>query len=151
MCIKVLQDQNDLVYHIQTGLYRWVDFDGQSGISAGVWNSPAVLAKSRVCEINDLRQQALNQVKSFTTAVKSEQRACIKKESSPKPSAIKTSSSSLSSNASEDGYVGSKNSKVFHKEGCSQAGRINSENQVHYKTKLEAINSGKRPCKICNP
>ncbi len=48
-------------------------------------------------------------------------------------------------------YVASKNSKVFHKPGCSWAKRIKPENLVGYNSRDEAIKAGKRPCKMCNP
>jgi len=48
-------------------------------------------------------------------------------------------------------YVGSKNSSVFHSAGCRSAKRISAKNLVRYKSRSEAINSGKRPCKICKP
>ena len=48
-------------------------------------------------------------------------------------------------------YVASKNSDVFHNAECSSAKRIAAKNLVHYKSRDEAINAGKRPCKICKP
>jgi hypothetical protein len=48
-------------------------------------------------------------------------------------------------------YVASKNSKVFHRPDCSSAKRISAHNLVTYRTRAEAINDGKRPCKICKP
>ena len=48
-------------------------------------------------------------------------------------------------------YVASKNSKVFHRPTCSSAMRIAPKNLVGYNTRQEAINAGKRPCKICKP
>jgi hypothetical protein len=48
-------------------------------------------------------------------------------------------------------FVASKNSKVFHKAGCTSAGRIKPENLVGYSTRDEAIEAGKKPCKQCNP
>ena len=53
--------------------------------------------------------------------------------------------------ASEDYFIASKNSRVFHKPGCSSAKRILEKNKVIYKSREEAINSGKRPCKRCKP
>jgi len=35
--------------------------------------------------------------------------------------------------------------------GCSSVKRISSDNLVGYKTRDEAINAGKRPCKLCKP
>lgn len=51
----------------------------------------------------------------------------------------------------EYNYVASKNSKVFHKAECSSAKRIKPENIVGYNSRDEAIDAGKRPCKICKP
>lgn len=48
-------------------------------------------------------------------------------------------------------YVASKNSDVFHKPECSSAKRIKPENLVGYSSRDEAINTGKRPCRRCNP
>jgi hypothetical protein len=53
--------------------------------------------------------------------------------------------------AVENTFVASKNSRVFHKPECSSAKRILEENLVVYSSREEAINSGKRPCKRCNP
>lgn len=53
--------------------------------------------------------------------------------------------------ALEHNFVASKNSRVFHKPECSSAKRILEENIVVYSSREEAINSGKRPCKRCNP
>jgi len=52
---------------------------------------------------------------------------------------------------SEYKYVASKNSKVFHKSTCTWANRIAPKNLVHYKSREDAINDGKRPCKQCEP
>lgn len=48
-------------------------------------------------------------------------------------------------------HVGSKSSKVFHKKGCKWTRSISQENIVIYKSREEAIDKGKRPCKACNP
>ncbi len=48
-------------------------------------------------------------------------------------------------------YVASKNSKVFHSPDCRFAGTISPKNLVGYKTRKDAINDAKRPCKICKP
>jgi hypothetical protein len=48
-------------------------------------------------------------------------------------------------------YVASKNSSVFHKSTCTWATKIKPENLVHYKTRDDAINAGKKPCKQCEP
>jgi len=48
-------------------------------------------------------------------------------------------------------YVSSKNSQVFHRPNCRSAKRIKPENLVGYNSREEAIQSGKRPCKVCRP
>jgi hypothetical protein len=48
-------------------------------------------------------------------------------------------------------YVASKNSKVFHNRDCIWVKRIKPENLVGYSTREEAINAGKKPCKLCKP
>lgn len=48
-------------------------------------------------------------------------------------------------------FMASKFSKVFHKPGCMWAERIKEENIVKYKTRQQALDDGKRPCKRCKP
>jgi len=48
-------------------------------------------------------------------------------------------------------YVASKNSKVFHKPTCTWAQRIKPKNLIGYNSRADAIQAGKRPCKICKP
>jgi len=48
-------------------------------------------------------------------------------------------------------YVASKNSKVFHRPDCSSGQRIKPKNLVGYNSRADAIQAGKRPCKICKP
>jgi len=55
------------------------------------------------------------------------------------------------STTAEYKYVASKNSKVFHKPDCTWAKRISPKNLVGYNSRAQAINAGKRPCKMCKP
>ena len=48
-------------------------------------------------------------------------------------------------------YEGNKNSKVFHKVGCSFAKKMSDANKVSYKTREDFIEKGYSPCKSCNP
>jgi len=50
-----------------------------------------------------------------------------------------------------EGFVASKNSAVFHRADCKSAAKISSKNLVHYATRDEAIQAGKRPCAECGP
>jgi hypothetical protein len=49
------------------------------------------------------------------------------------------------------GYVCSKSSKVFHKPTCSHAKRLDMSKAQTFATRDEAIKTGRRPCKTCNP
>ncbi len=49
----------------------------------------------------------------------------------------------------EGNYIGNKNSKIFHRPGCSSLPA--EKNRVYFKTRDEAISQGYRPCKRCNP
>lgn len=51
----------------------------------------------------------------------------------------------------EGPFVGSINSDVYHYPWCSAAQQIKPENLVTFATAQDAVNSGYRPCKICNP
>ena len=54
-------------------------------------------------------------------------------------------------NISEQQYVASKNSEIFHYQWCEWAKKISEENKIYFKTYNEALETGKRPCKICKP
>ncbi len=48
-------------------------------------------------------------------------------------------------------YVASRKSKVFHRPGCKYAKRIGHKNFIGFKSKEEAIKSGRRLCRSCRP
>ena len=54
-------------------------------------------------------------------------------------------------NAVENKYVASNSSNIFHKPECRWAQNISQRNIITYNSKDEAIKTGKRPCKTCNP
>jgi len=47
--------------------------------------------------------------------------------------------------------VASKNSKVFHRSNCPFVGRIAEKNRITFAGRAAAVNTGRRPCKTCNP
>ena len=49
------------------------------------------------------------------------------------------------------GFVASARSQVFHRADCKSAAKISEKNLVHYATRDEAIQAGKKPCAECNP
>lgn len=54
-------------------------------------------------------------------------------------------------NIPEQWYVASKNSEVFHYQWCEWAKKILEENKIYFKTYNEALEVGKRSCRICQP
>ncbi len=49
------------------------------------------------------------------------------------------------------GFVASSRSQVFHRADCKSAAKISERNLVHYATRDEAIQAGKKPCAECQP
>lgn len=66
------------------------------------------------------------------------------KESIRAPPVVKTETQ-------EYKYAASKKSEVFHYISCSYVASIKPENLILFKTREEAIASGRRPCKKCKP
>jgi len=71
------------------------------------------------------------------------------KESIRAPPIVK--SETKTSESQEYKYAASKNSDVFHDFSCSYVATIKPENLILFKTREEAIASGRRPCKKCKP
>lgn len=51
----------------------------------------------------------------------------------------------------QNGYVASKTSKVFHRADCYHVRRMDAAKAVQFQTREEALKTGRRPCKTCNP
>jgi len=71
------------------------------------------------------------------------------KESIRAPPTVKTETKTTETQ--EYKYAASKNSDVFHYLSCSYVATITPGNLILFKTREEAIASGRRPCKKCNP
>ena len=50
-----------------------------------------------------------------------------------------------------DGFVASARSQVFHRPDCKSAAKISAKNLIHYTSRDEAIQAGKKPCAECRP
>lgn len=48
-------------------------------------------------------------------------------------------------------YVASVLREPFHDPNCKWAKKINPENLIGFKTRQDALDSGRRPCKVCKP
>ncbi|HZK11280.1 MAG TPA: MBL fold metallo-hydrolase [Atribacterota bacterium] len=71
------------------------------------------------------------------------------KESIRAPPVVKTETKTTE--AQEYKYAASKNSDIFHYIDCSYVKKIKPEDLILFKTREEAIASGRRPCKKCSP
>lgn len=47
------------------------------------------------------------------------------------------------------GFVGNKDSKIFHKADCKTAAKMKAENKVSFGSKAEAEKAGFKACKVC--
>jgi hypothetical protein len=55
------------------------------------------------------------------------------------------------SQVAEYAYVASAQREVFHQPDCEWAKKISHQNLVGFKSREDAIKSGRRPCKVCKP
>jgi len=151
-----LKDLQQYVFRIQTSLSRpvYLAKDSSWSIKADVWKkgSPmqAVSVKSMPAKVTGV---VLEQVEAFIIAYlaanppgtrpSATNDITVKPEKLTKPDEKRI--------VAEYEYVASKNSKVFHKPDCSWVKRILAKNLVGYNSRGEAIQAGKRPCKMCKP
>jgi hypothetical protein len=56
-----------------------------------------------------------------------------------------------SGQVAEYAYVASAQREAFHRPDCEWAKKISPQNLVGFKTREDAIKSGRRPCKVCEP
>ena len=165
ICINILKlpDSQKYVFHIQNTLARTVILPGQQNLhfKTDVWETQPVMKV--VSEENmpaAVTDAALEQIEEFIHAylaanhpdkqAPDENDIGIIPKEQPKP-VVKPTPASQQDEPAEYKYVASKNSNVFHSPGCSSAKRIKPENLVGYRSRDEAINAGKRPCKRCKP
>lgn len=70
-------------------------------------------------------------------------------EASQPPVSISVPAPSITS--SETGYVGNRNSLVFHYPDCSSVSTMKETNKVMFGNRQDAVNLGYTPCSRCNP
>ena len=156
-----LSDSKQRVFHIRTCLSRIVRLDlrpvrsaAPVHIPADVWktSSPVTLT-SMPDPAGEIEKTVISQTETFIVAwiaanPPGRETTNVGETSVPGTKQTRPPTEPPPSGAN---YVASKNSKVFHRPDCSSARRISAHNLVTYRTRTEAINAGKRPCKICKP
>jgi len=151
-----LTDSQRYVFRIQTSVARAVCLSREYKplFKADVWKVEPVMHVASVQSMPAaVSNKVLQQVEAFIAAYRAANPPgarpsapndiAVKPEKLTKPDAKRT--------VAEYKYVASKNSKVFHKPDCRWAKRIKPENLVGYNSRDEAIEAGKRPCKMCKP
>ncbi len=155
-----LEDSQQHIFHIRTALARAVCLKNERNpvFKTDIWQAvpviQAVLAENIAANITNI---VLEQVEGFINIYKATNPTGTKSSDSginqtasskiPEKQVEKDEDSAIS----EQKYVASKSSSIFHKPECRWAQNISQENLVTYKSKEEAMKAGKRPCKTCNP
>lgn len=147
------------VFNVQTSLARkvYTAWPPRRVMKAEVWRIDvgpgATDANSFKAALTDA---VLGQVNTFITAYKkAEQESEISSDAQRQDTAAsvikRADGKESASEAVKDSYVASKNSKIFHRADCPSAKRISRKNLISYTSRAEAVQDGKRPCKICKP
>ena len=155
-----LADSQQSVFCVQTSLSRAVCLMKEQRFSfkADVWETePVMLAVSAEKMSEKVTSVVLEQVEAFIHAYLAanppdkQVSDARTSDTVSRPVQQEQTKSVAKPPTAKYKYVSSKNSKVFHIPDCTSAKRIKPENLITYNSKDEAINAGKRPCKICKP
>jgi hypothetical protein len=148
------------VYRIQTSLNRLVTFSNRKDvqIQAEVWQvRPVMKVVARAEAAEAIAADVLMQAEAFVGACKTAwglrqlTEGASQNPSGPGPS--NQTQPNVQSLQAVSGYpfVASRNSSVFHRPDCRWAQNIAADNLVGYRSREEALQAGKRPCKSCKP
>ncbi len=143
-------DCDKYVYRVQTALCRLVTVPGQGNrqIQVDVWRVRPVMAvadKARAGET--ICNAVLVQAEVFAEAQRAARSLPAPKEDVNPPKLTPQTVAAVSGYP----FIASKSSGVFHRPDCRWAQNITGDNRLGYKTREEAIQNGKRPCKSCKP
>lgn len=136
--------------YAHTSFARLVCLEGRGmpSFQATVWSVDPVAESVRASRWRDgVLRVVLAQVESFIAARKTSAAHDdgIEKASSG-PASLKTAAST-----SQGSFVASSSGSVFHRPNCRWAQNITGTNQLAFKTREEAVQAGKRPCRTCKP
>jgi hypothetical protein len=155
-----LPDCDKYVWRVQISLTRLVTLPDppDSQIQAEVWQArPVMEVAAKQAAAGAISTAVLAQVEAFVAAHKAARSLLtlphsVKQDVSAPP-AVGQAQSSPQGLKTAAGYpfVSSKSSQVFHRPDCRWAQNIASGNLIGYKSREEAVQAGKRPCKTCKP
>jgi hypothetical protein len=165
-CVKVyvhfleVPKSQQFVFYIQTSFSRLMTLkeSQKTDILVDVWKTDPVMQIMSAENIHTkMTDVILEQIETFIQAYKT---ANIRKfripdavadQNEPLKELIQPVQLAAEESMSQYRFVASKNSSVFHKPDCRWAQNISQDNLVTYNSREEAIQAGKRPCKLCNP
>lgn len=145
------------VYRVQTAVSRLVAVPGQGNrrLDVEVWRVRPVMAAIAKPQAGEAVSNAvLVQTGVLLSACEAARNLPdAAKGDGADQSQVEAGGQTPSSITAAAGYafIASKSSGVFHRPDCRWAQNISGDNLVGYKTREEAIQSGKRPCKSCKP
>lgn len=148
-----MPDARQCVVRVQVALARDVVLPSLRNLTVrpDVWKTgPAMQALPMDDMPDKVNEIVLDQIQTFALAY----RLANPKDAGPTDAnavAVPVSREKPAGPAAKHQYVGSKNSKVFHRAGCGWAERIAAGNLTGYDSRAQAIKAGKRPCKQCKP
>jgi hypothetical protein len=155
-----VSDCGKCVCRVQTFMSRVVTFTARRDmqVEAEVWRLRPAIEVAAANEVGRVIAAAvLAQVEVFvdayTSARRLQARALAAEPNTPgsgTPGRTQSSPQNLQA-ASPFPFVASRNGSVFHRADCRWAQNISADNRVGYKTREEALQAGKRPCKTCQP
>jgi len=149
-----LEASQQYVFRIQTSLARATNLVGRQNpvFKAEVWKlNPMMQAASVEDMPAEVVDVVLDQVNVFIRTYLATNQPARKFESDTPIIPEKDNGAFAKPPTGEQKYVASNSSGIFHGPDCRWAKNISPENLVIYRTRDEAMSSGKRPCKSCEP
>lgn len=149
-----LEDSAQYVFRVQTSLARMIYLrkDSSWAVKADVWMTKALMEAAPAEQTPDkIAEGVLDQIQAFIGSYQIANPKGVQPSDANAAGAASLEKRGAESPAARDMYVGSKNSKVFHRRECGWAERISPKNLVGYGSRTEATKAGKRPCRQCKP
>jgi len=153
-------DCGKCICRVQTSMNRVVTFTAHQDlqVEAEVWRLRPAMQVAAGNEAGEVIAKAvLAQVEAFIDAHQSvrklQDRVAVAEPNTPGSASLSRAKSSPQNlqAASQFPFVASKSASVFHRPDCRWARNISTDNLLRYKTREEAMQAGKRPCKSCKP
>ncbi len=141
-----VSEEGQFVCRVQMALIRHVLLSSPPNLplSAEVWQGrPALAVVAEASMTETVSSAVTGQMERFINSYKEATRLSRLPPSAPPDRSAPT--------ASGYPFLSSKSSPIFHRPDCRWARDIASSNRVGYKSRKEALQAGKQPCKTCKP